>query len=55
MLVCGKAFPYEGDDGWVEDTLYSLHKCLNKDEIPEPGEDCSYCQYVAAVNKVSEN
>lgn len=45
--------PYEGDDGWVEDTLMELHACLNRDEIPAAGEDCDYCKYVNAVNTVS--
>lgn len=47
--------PYEGDDGWVEDALIDLHTCLNRDEIPAPGDDCDYCKYIAAVNEVSGN
>lgn len=46
--------PYEGDDGWVEGAIVDLHKCLNQDEIPEPGDGCDYCKYVAAVNEVSQ-
>ena len=44
---------YEGDDGWVEATLIKLHACLKQDVIPEAGDDCDYCKYVAAVNAVS--
>lgn len=42
--------PYEGDDGWVERTIFALHACLNQDAVPEPGPECDYCQYVAAVH-----
>ena len=45
--------PYEGDDGWVEPTLYDLHACLNADVVPGAGGDCDYCKYVAAVNDVT--
>jgi hypothetical protein len=45
--------PYDGDDGWVEDAIVDLHACLNSDEIPAAGDDCNYCKYIAAVNKVS--
>ena len=36
---------YEGSDGWVEETVNEVHKCLNSDQIPPPGEDCDYCAY----------
>lgn len=45
--------PYEGDDGWVEDTIVALHDCLNGDQVPEPGDDCDYCRYVEAVQAVT--
>jgi hypothetical protein len=44
---------YEGDDGWVESTIFDLHKCLNSDEIPAAGRDCDYCKYVDAVQSVT--
>ena len=43
--------PYKGDDSWVEQTIYDIHKCLNNEEIPEPSPDCDYCRYIEAVNK----
>jgi hypothetical protein len=42
--------PYEGDDAWVEPTVFGVHECLNSDEIPAPARGCDYCAYVAAVN-----
>jgi len=43
---------YEGDDSWVEKTLFDIKKTLDGDEIPEPGNDCDYCDYRRAVIKV---
>lgn len=37
--------PYEGNDCWVEDIIYKIHKCLNSDEIPAAAEDCDFCLY----------
>lgn len=45
--------PYEGDDGWVEDTIVRLHACLQDNAIPVADRDCDYCAYVAAVNRVT--
>lgn len=37
--------PYEGDDGWVEETILKIKETLDSDSIPEEGEDCDYCTY----------
>ncbi|MDD3532344.1 MAG: PD-(D/E)XK nuclease family protein, partial [Candidatus Shapirobacteria bacterium] len=37
--------PHEGNDSWVEPTIYKIKECLNSDQIPNPGENCEYCQY----------
>ncbi len=36
---------YEGDDSWVEPTIYKIKECLDSDEIPEVTTDCEYCGY----------
>jgi len=41
--------PYEGNDNWVEGTVIEVHKCLNSDIVPEPGEGCDFCAYRDAV------
>jgi len=46
--------PCEGDDSWVEPTLLKIKETLERDEIPERGEDCEYCDYREAVEKVSK-
>lgn len=46
--------PYDGNDGWVEQTIVDLSRCLNQDGIPEAGDDCDYCAYTRAVAKVAE-
>ena len=43
---------YEGRDDWVEPAIVDLHACLNRDDIPAPGTDCDYCDYVKAVAEV---
>jgi hypothetical protein len=45
--------PYEGNDDWVEPTIFDLHACLQKDEAPAPTPGCDYCAYVEAVNDVT--
>ena len=46
--------PYEGNDDWVEGVIKEIHKCLNSDAIPEPGEDCDFCSYRDAVEEALE-
>lgn len=43
--------PYAGNDQWVERTILDIHKCLNSDQIPEPGLECDYCSYIKTVNE----
>lgn len=43
---------YEGNDTWVEQTVYEAHKCLNSDTIPEPTPDCDYCAYVRELGEI---
>ncbi len=46
--------PYEGDDGWVEDTIIEAHKCLNQKTAPLADPDCDYCRYRDAVQEFGE-
>lgn len=41
--------PYVGDDTWIEQVILNIYKCLNSNKIPEAGNDCDYCDYVAAI------
>jgi len=41
--------PYSGDDSWIEPKLFEIRKCLEADHTPDPTEQCSFCQYWAAV------
>ena len=45
--------PYIGNNDWIEQTIFDIHKCLNNDKIPEPGNDCDYCNYIASINEHS--
>ncbi len=43
--------PYKGDDSWIEKAITNAHKCLMANEIPESGDDCDYCAYVASLGE----
>ncbi len=43
---------YEGNDGWVDDTLLQIKKSLDEDTAPMLGEDCDYCRYRGAVREL---
>ncbi len=47
-----KLIPYEGDDSWIEKTIFDIHQCLMSDEIPESSPDCDYCRYTNEINKI---
>lgn len=49
-----KVIPYKGDDSWVEKALIDAKKCLSKNSIPNPSNDCDYCNYVTAVREVEK-
>jgi hypothetical protein len=36
---------YEGDDSWVEKTLFKIKECLESDTIPKTGASCDWCAY----------
>jgi len=43
---------YEGDDSWVEKTLFDIKKCLDSDEIPDYTLDCDFCKYQQKIKKI---
>ncbi len=44
--------PYEGDDSWVEKTIFKIKEVLDKEEVPESSADCDFCLYREETNKV---
>jgi len=44
-----KLIPYEGDDSWIEDTVYDIYDCLNSNDVPEADSNCDYCNYIDAI------
>jgi len=46
-----KLLPYDGDDGWVEDTLVAARAALMEPGPPAAGAGCEYCDYVARAAK----
>lgn len=49
-----KLIPYKGNDSWVEPVIYDIHKCLNSNSLPNPGNDCDYCKYREAINNATK-
>jgi CRISPR/Cas system-associated exonuclease Cas4 (RecB family) len=37
---------YEGNDKWVEPTLFEIKKLLDSDDIPNPSSTCQFCHYI---------
>lgn len=44
--------PYNGDDSWVEKSIFDIHKCLESDIMPFSGKDCDFCRYRIATREV---
>lgn len=42
---------HEGDDSWVEPTLFEIQKLLNLKEAPPPSPQCPYCQFAEKAKK----
>lgn len=43
--------PYEGDDKWVEPTLFAIRECLILDRFPQATASCAFCQYRTAARQ----
>ncbi|MDD5147172.1 MAG: PD-(D/E)XK nuclease family protein [Candidatus Daviesbacteria bacterium] len=44
-----KILPYEGDDSWVEGTIFDAIECLKSEKLPNSGSDCDFCKYRQAI------
>jgi len=42
-----KLIPYDGDDGWVDDTLLQIRETLSADQAPALNRNCEYCMFAA--------
>lgn len=47
-----KLIPYTGNGSWIEETLQGIKKCLDSDKIPHSSENCDYCKYRFASQKI---
>lgn len=45
---------YEGNDEWVEGVIYQAKDCLASDVVPGAAQDCEFCQYAEAREKVEQ-
>lgn len=50
-----KIVSYDGDDSWVEETIFSARKCLDSEKLPIPTENCAYCGYRKGAVKVEKS
>lgn len=44
--------PYQGNDGWIENTIIQAKSCLDSEKIPESSPTCNYCTYVQDLSGV---
>ncbi len=44
--------PYLGKTGWIEDTLISIFKCLQSNQIPNSSDECDFCAYTKALESL---
>ncbi len=44
-----KILPYEGNDNWVEQTIFDAHACLKNNNLPGMVKDCDFCDYRKAA------
>jgi len=47
-----KLIPYTGNTDWIEETILSIKKCLDSEQIPQAHPDCEYCSYINAIRSV---
>ncbi|MEK9157320.1 MAG: PD-(D/E)XK nuclease family protein [Patescibacteria group bacterium] len=48
-----KLLPYDGDGGWIEQTLLAMKKCLRSSKLPKASAECDHCSYIEAVKGVA--
>lgn len=44
--------PYDGNDDWVEKTIFEIYECLQSDQLPDCSEVCDYCAYRQATKEI---
>ncbi len=47
-----KLLPYEGNDSWVEPTIYKAIDTLKRNTLPESSADCDFCKYRKAARVI---
>lgn len=50
-----KLIPYEGDDGWIDETVIAAHQCLNSDALPPASLVCDFCVYRRGIAGLLKN
>lgn len=40
-----KIIPYQGDNSWIEKTIFAAKQCLLAEELPAPAPACPFCRY----------
>ena len=45
--------PYQGNNSWVEDTVFEIKKCLDSDKVPMSGDQCDHCGYRRLISDES--
>lgn len=46
---------HQGDDSWLEPTLFDIKNSLREDKLPKESKSCEYCLYRGKINSISSN
>lgn len=49
-----KVLPYKGSDSWIEKTLFDIKKTLDSNKIPQPADDCDFCNYREKAGEIED-
>jgi len=49
-----KIIGYTGDDSWIEEKVFAMHRCLMSSAIPGHSAGCDYCVYNKALRDVEK-
>lgn len=49
-----RLLPYDGDDGWVEETIAAIRQTLSAAAPPPNSDGCEYCMFAQKASRAGE-
>jgi RecB family exonuclease len=46
---------HQGNDSWIEPTIFKMKECLESKSIPDADPDCEYCKYRDLISKTENS